>query len=261
MAGDWLKIEVCTPDKPEVHEIAQALSLDPDAVFGKLFRVWSWFDSHTDDGNAPTVTKSLIDRYSFVTGFADAMIKCGWLQENNGKITLPNFDRHNGETAKRRANTAKRVAKHKAKSANAEVTLEPLPREEKRREENKKDTPQVASDIADALLASIKTWKPDFKNPSKATLNKWAADIDRAMRIDGRKESQIYDVIKWLPTHEGSNGFAWRSNVLSGKKLRDQFDKLTIAMDLCEKRPFANARRPDGFKPTAKKFVRPYDDQ
>ena len=53
---------------------------------------------------------------------------------------------------------------------------------------SKKDIPQVASDIADALLVSIKTWKPDFKNPSKATLNKWAADIDRAMRIDGGGE-------------------------------------------------------------------------
>lgn len=140
MAGDWLKIERALPDKPEVWAIAAALDIDPDAVVGKLLRVWSWFDEQTESGNAPSVTKMLLDRRVGVTGFCDAMIQTGWMGDDAETITLPNFDRHNGKTAKNRAVTAKRVARHKAKSnghgngkGNGSSVTDPLPREEKRR--------------------------------------------------------------------------------------------------------------------------------
>jgi len=67
------------------------------------------------------------------------MISVGWMIEESGSVGLPNFDRHNGKTAKTRAMTAKRVASHKAKSNASSVTssvTSALPREEKRREEN-----------------------------------------------------------------------------------------------------------------------------
>ncbi len=40
MAGDWIKVQHVTPDKPEVWQIADRLDIDPDAVVGKLIRVW-----------------------------------------------------------------------------------------------------------------------------------------------------------------------------------------------------------------------------
>lgn len=154
MAGDWIKFEISTSEKPEVWAMAQALGIDADAVVGKLLRVWAWFDQQTPDGNAtsvtsalPTryqgvtsgVTKALLDRRVSVTGFCDAMISVGWMLESEGVVSLPNFDRHNGKTAKTRALTAKRVANHKTKSNATSVTssvTSALPREEKRREEN-----------------------------------------------------------------------------------------------------------------------------
>lgn len=142
MAADWIKFEASTLDKAEVWQIAADLSIDPDAVLGKLLRVWVWFDQHTEEGNAPSVTKMLLDRQVGVTGFCDAMVGAGWMDDDGDSIGLPNFDRHNGETAKKRALTAKRVAKHKRRGnadGNAkvtpEVTPDALPREEKRREE------------------------------------------------------------------------------------------------------------------------------
>lgn len=147
MAGDWLKIECNTPDKPEVIGIADILGIPPTQAFGGLFMIWRWFDQHTTEGNASFVTKVTVDRLSGVTGFADAMVRVGWLLvADNGSITLPHFDRHNGETAKQRALTAKRVAKTKAKSnatgndsgngvgngaGNDPVTPKALPREDK----------------------------------------------------------------------------------------------------------------------------------
>lgn len=141
MAGDWLKVERSTPDKEEVWRLANDLDLDPDAAFGKLFRVWSWFDEHTQNGNAATVTKKLLDRLVGVTGFCDAMISVNWMVEKDSEISLPNFDRHNGKTAKTRAVTNRRVAKsRKGKAICNDVGVtkteqKPLP--EKRREEKK----------------------------------------------------------------------------------------------------------------------------
>lgn len=137
----WIKLENNLHDKPEVWQIAGALELDPDAVVGKLTRLWIWFDEQTEKGNAPSVTKALLDRQVGVTGFCDQVIAAGWLIEENGKISIPNFDRHNSETAKTRALTAKRAQKHRKKASrksNADSVTEPLrgalPREEKNRD-------------------------------------------------------------------------------------------------------------------------------
>lgn len=117
----WIKFEASTCDKPEVWQIAQSLGMDPDAVIGKLVRVWVWFDEHTISGNAPSVTKALLESKICVTGFCNAMIDAGWMTEHAGIISLPNFDRHNGKTAKNRALTAKRVVNHRV--CNDSVTL------------------------------------------------------------------------------------------------------------------------------------------
>lgn len=178
MAGDWIKFEITTPDKPEVWSIAQELNIDPDAVVGKLLRVWSWFDQHTEDGNAPSVTKMLLDRIVGVTGFCDAVIKSGWMVESDQSIALPNFDTHNGKTAKNRAVTAKRVAAHKEKKrsgneeGNAGIVTEPLPKEEKRREDNKTPhTPRKRGELnADQQRRFDRFWVayPNKKSPGQA---------------------------------------------------------------------------------------------
>jgi len=145
MAGNWIKFDTSTSDKPEVWAMSESLGIDPDAVVGKLLRVWAWFDDQTEKGNAPIVTRALLDRKVGVTGFVTAMVAAGWMVETDGLLTLPNFDRHNGQTAKNRILTAKRVAAHKKSNAggnakgNAAIVTGALPKEEKRREE-KKDT-------------------------------------------------------------------------------------------------------------------------
>lgn len=137
----WIKVDTSTSDKPEVWEIATTLGIDPDAVVGKLVRLWCWFDAHSVDGNAPSVTRALLDRVTGVTGFCAAVEKAGWLTDNGTLMSLPHFDRHNGETAKQRALTTKRVEKHRKQCNAPSVThsvTSALP--EKRREEEKNNT-------------------------------------------------------------------------------------------------------------------------
>lgn len=152
MAGDWLKMEISTPDKPEVLAITAQLGWDdPDTTVGKLFRVWRWFDQQTVEGNAAGVTAALLDRIVCVSGFAQAMANVGWLVITADGISLPNFDRHNGETAKQRAQTAKRVAKHKTNgkgngaSVSDSVTAA-LPREDKREDKESSRATRLPDD-------------------------------------------------------------------------------------------------------------------
>lgn len=150
MAGEWLKFEVSTPEKREVFSITTAMGWDdPDLTVGKLLKVWRWFDQQTVSGNADGVTLALLDRIIGVSGFSQAMCDVGWLAVTEAGITLPNFDRHNGKTAKDRALTAKRVAKHKANagandSGNGASVSGALPRKEKKREEL--NTPPISPD-------------------------------------------------------------------------------------------------------------------
>ena len=143
MAGDWIKMQANLPDKPEVWHVSGITGIDPDAVVGKLLRVWAWFDAHTVDGNAVGVSFPLIDRIAGVAGFGEALHLAGWLEHTSNGISLPNFDRHNGKSAKSRALTNERVAKNRAKgnaACNADTVTKSVTREEKRREEV--NTPQ-----------------------------------------------------------------------------------------------------------------------
>jgi hypothetical protein len=109
MAANWIKIEHSMPDKPEVDGIAVHLGLDHDAVVGKLLRFWIWADQQTIDGKSFNVTDSFLDRLTNCPGFAAALVQVGWLARRNGRLSLPNFDRHNGQTAKSRALSGDRM--------------------------------------------------------------------------------------------------------------------------------------------------------
>ena len=164
MAGDWIKLQKDTPDKPEVLAIASRLQIDSDAVVGKLVRIWSWFDTHTVDGNAISVTFSLLDRLAGVAGFAEQMTLVGWLEQDGHILHLPNFEYHNGETAKKRALGKNRQQKlreseeynAKSNASNVTKTSPEKRRKEKSIKENKEE------DISSIVLPDwipLKTWE------------------------------------------------------------------------------------------------------
>ena len=202
MAGDWIKFEIATPDKPEVWQIAETLSIEPDAVVGKLMRVWSWFDQQTELGNAPSVSKMLLDRLVGVTGFCKAVIDSGWMNDDGKVLTLPHFDRHNGKTAKNRALTAKRVAQHKAKGnddGNVPLTPDALPKEEKRREDIKDIDPSdrepvPIQEIVNLFNKSFETL-PEVKilsDKRKATVRKRWLENKSMQTIERWNEFFVY---------------------------------------------------------------------
>lgn len=113
MRRPWIKVETATPDKPEICAIASRLRMDEDMVVGKLIRLWSWVALNRVNGNDLGVTLEFIDKLVGRKGFSAALCQAGWLIERDGKLSLPNFDRHNSDIAKTRALTSQRVARHR----------------------------------------------------------------------------------------------------------------------------------------------------
>ena len=133
MAGDWIKMQTATPDKPEVMQIARAIGVTQEAAFGHLFRVWSWADQQSLNGHALNVTENDLDVIARHAGVATAMREVGWLGGENGHLSIPNFDRHNGESSKKRALASDRKRTQRSRQRrDTSVT-----REEKRREDKK----------------------------------------------------------------------------------------------------------------------------
>ncbi len=207
MAGDWIKMRDNLWDDPRVANLVDLTDSSEAAVIGSLYWLWSTADQHTEDGLMKGLTTRAIDRKTGVKGIGDALISIGWLADTPDGVKIVDFDRHNGSSAKKRCQTAKRVANHAAISAaaNAEDTPEndnseennqntnaacvssALAREEKRREEKSKKTvcvsageaaPTAPTPPADAahthflpeFREDIQTARPDL-NPDAV----WAA--------------------------------------------------------------------------------------
>jgi len=174
----WIKVEHSTPDKPEVHRMADILGIEPEHVVGCLLRIWIWADQQIAGSNAVSVTASLVNRLSGVSDFADALVTVGWLERTGDGIAFPNFERHNGQTAKQRALTAKRQAEFRAKSSNGRVTPGALPREEKRREEviHPPNPPRKRGGKTRSVSITDLEWPDSLDTPeAKQALEEWIA--------------------------------------------------------------------------------------
>jgi len=105
---DWIKIEHTTPDKQEVLRISEILSMNPYEVLGRLVKVWIWADQNLKDGHSFVTSLSQISHVAGVTNFGEAMKESGWIVVKDGKLVFPNFLKHNGKSAKTRADSQKR---------------------------------------------------------------------------------------------------------------------------------------------------------
>jgi len=115
VAGNWIKLRHDLIDAPEIRRLSKSCGVTRDDVYGKLFRLWSWFDRHSHQGRVADETVDLVDEIVGHSGFAAALVSVGWLAEDQGGIVIPNWDRHNSETAKERALAAARQDKHRGK--------------------------------------------------------------------------------------------------------------------------------------------------
>lgn len=103
MSVNWIKVQHSLPDKPEVFAIARIVGQNRNAIVGLLLRFWIWCDQNSTDGRDMAITSQDVDEIVGVPGFASAMRQNGWLEGDDGSLQVPNFERHNGNSAKARA--------------------------------------------------------------------------------------------------------------------------------------------------------------
>lgn len=172
MAGDWIKFEHATPRKPEVFQIAAELGIDTDTTVGLLIRFWVWVSENLSE-KCPEVFghAAMIDAIVGRSGFAEAAIRAGWLHIENNTLSIPNYAEHLSETAKKRAEDAKRKRfERKGASEKCPKNVQEMSgkirtknglekrREEKKREDNAPPNPLgdviVTDDIAERIYAA-----------------------------------------------------------------------------------------------------------
>lgn len=133
MAGDWIKFRSCLLRHPKVVRISSALQADKFRTLGGLMSVWCLFDEQTEDGLLESYTLDVLDAEVGFPGISRAMQAVGWLEETPDGLVLPEFETHNGASAKRRAQDADR--KREVRKMSADDADKKRTREEKRREE------------------------------------------------------------------------------------------------------------------------------
>jgi hypothetical protein len=126
MAGHWIEWEKGLVRKPEVMRIARALGCTPQHAAACCMEVWEWAEDVTDNGIIPGVRITDVAVVTHVEGIGEAMLEAGWLLDTGDAIALPNWDRHNGDPAKRRALNAQRM-----RTARAEVKTRKLKERER----------------------------------------------------------------------------------------------------------------------------------
>lgn len=150
MAGDWIKMRADLLTHPKIVRMSSALKADKLRVIGALHSVWCLFDMHSADGQLEGYTPEVLDNHLGWSGFSAQMIVVKWLEDSDGGLTIPRFDEHNGQSAKRRATETerKRLARETeaqdgaadgVRKSSASDADKKRSREEKRREEKKED--------------------------------------------------------------------------------------------------------------------------
>ena len=167
MAGEWIKVEVCLSEKPEVLRLSRSLGIDSDAVVGKLLRLWAWFGRNSVDGVVDGVVDADVDRVCCAKGFAASLVSVGWLCIDSGleRVSIPRFERHNGESAKKRALKSERQSKWRSSvdarvstqestEASTQASTGASTREEKRRIDKKAhDSASAPSDVSPKVFS------------------------------------------------------------------------------------------------------------
>ena len=116
----WIKVDCMLIHKPKVVKIARELNLKRETILGYLIKFWALADGITEDGRLEGYGPDDVDDLVGLPGFGRALEVVDWLRLNTRGAVLPRFDLHNGESAKKRANTSLRVSRHRRLKCNAE---------------------------------------------------------------------------------------------------------------------------------------------
>lgn len=152
----WIKMRTNLLDDPRVGAVSMRCNVSVATTLGSLFILWAIADQHTENGLLPYMTEEWLDARVGVPGFSDALRSVGWLatpQDGSAGLLLPEFDQHNGSSAKRRANEASRKGKvRKLSASDADTMQTPCGTRAEQAKEKSKKSKQAGEQVEDDVV-------------------------------------------------------------------------------------------------------------
>lgn len=182
MSG-WIKMGVGLRDHPKVIRMASIMKSDRLRVVGALHAVWAVFDEHSPDGLLEFYTPQVMDETIGWKGFSVAMQSIGWLVVSEDGLQAPDYEEHNGPSAKRRAlDTKRKQSERHADEAPTDVQelsaseadkttnrIEEI-REEEKKTRKRATLPDCPSDVEAQTWADWLTLRRSKKAPVTETV-------------------------------------------------------------------------------------------
>jgi hypothetical protein len=150
---DWIKINTTLPRNPKIVRFASLLGCDRHTALGILLEWLCWLDGVSEDGSTG-LTAELVDSLfaldlpqNFVTDVTKkrdtchtvsrALVTIGWATEDeNGNFYASEFEKHNGENAKKRTENAERQRKRRTKNVSQNFVTDVTKKRDQIREDN-----------------------------------------------------------------------------------------------------------------------------
>ncbi len=178
MAGDWIKMRTDLQTHPKIVRILSATSTDKFRVIGGLHAVWTVFDTHSTDGVLKGYTPELLDHVIGWEGFSRAMEAVGWLLfDGIETLALPEFEAHNGQSAKRRAEDQKRKKNSRQSVRNVSADDADKKRiRDRDREDKEKIEPSASADVLDRVDPLVAADFRKLRAAKKAALTQTAVN-------------------------------------------------------------------------------------
>lgn len=111
---NWIKMRTSLRTDGRVRIVANRMRASCSHVCGALFFLWCLADEHCDEnGVLFGWTKTDVDEFLGLEGFCDSL-PADWIDLSGEHVKLPEYQAHNGKTAKRRASEQKRMSANRS---------------------------------------------------------------------------------------------------------------------------------------------------
>ena len=147
-------------------------------------------------------------------GLSDALLIIKDLIETKNEQLSNNMARIGNQNARKKP------------KASAKATQIPTPKAEK--SEYSEIALKSANYIAQGILEDAPSYRELLPERKEQTLQRWAADIEKLIRIDKADLEELKAVLMFIRNEPGTP--FWKNNILSGAALRKHYPKLQVAM-------------------------------
>ncbi len=188
MAGDWIKMREDLHEDPAVLWMAQELDVRPETIVGMCHRFWGLVSRQTRDGCLRGPRLASLGNVLGLPGFPELLIRAGWLEYDDSNpempiTTIPQFERHLSESAKKRVLEAEKKRKQRAGK------VSPKPRDKCPR--------KTATRGEESKSKSKKESKPKkFTQPSVDVVRAYCRE--RKNRVDPQRFVDFYESKGWM---------------------------------------------------------------